>query len=64
MGKSIELGVKSEDVHEVFKSREVELNTEELQHVQKYQQKTLADCLSSDEDEVREIVPSSLIKEM
>ena len=56
--------VESEEVHELLKSHEIELNTEELQHLQEEQQKTLADDLSSDEDEVRESVPSSLIKDM
>ena len=56
--------MESEDVHEHLKSHEVELNTEVLQHLQDEQQKTLADDLSSDEDEIRESVPSSLIKDM
>ena len=51
------LEVESVDVLELMKSLEIELNTEE-------QQKTLADDVSSDEDEVRESVMSSLIKEM
>ena len=58
------LKVESEDVHELLKSQEIELKTEELQHLQDEQQKTLADDLSSDEDEVMESVPSYLIKEM
>ena len=58
------LKVKSEDVHELMKSHEIELNTEELRHLKEEQQKTLADDLSSDEDEVWESVPSSLIKEI
>ena len=37
---------------------------EELQHLQEEQQKTLADDLLPDEDEVMESVPSSLIMEM
>ena len=43
---------------------EIELNTEEQQHLQEEQQKTLPDDQLSDEDEVRESVQSSLIKEM
>ena len=64
MGKSIGPEVKCKDVHELLKSHEIELHTEELQHMQKDEQKTLADEMSSDEDEVRESVQSSLIKEM
>ena len=48
------LKVESEDVHEHLKSHKIELNTEERQHLQEEQQKTLADDLSSDEDEIRE----------
>ena len=33
MGKSMGLEVESEDVYELFKSHEIELNTEELQHL-------------------------------
>ena len=58
------LGVKGEDVHKRLKSHEIELNTEELKHMKQEPQKTLAYDLSSDEDEVRESVPSSMIKEM
>ena len=47
-----------------MKSCETELNTEELQHLQEERLKTLADVLKSDEDEVRESVPSSLTKEI
>ena len=57
------LGVEIEDVHRL-EIHEIELSTEELQHLQEEQQRTLADDLSSDEDEVRENVPSSLILEM
>ena len=64
LGKNIRLDVESEDVNELLKSHEIELNTEELQHVQEEQQKSLADDLSSEEDEVRESVSSSLPKEM
>ena len=39
------------------KAMKIELNTEELQHLQEEQQKTLADGLSSDEDEVSDSVP-------
>ena len=56
--------MESEDVHDLSKSHKIELNTEELQHLQEEQQKTLADDLSSDEDGVRESVPSSLSKDM
>ena len=56
--------MENEDVHELLNSHEIELNTEELQHLLEEQQKTLADDLSSDEAEVKESVPSSLIKEM
>ena len=64
MGKSMGLKVERDDIHEHLKSHKIELNTEELKHLHEEQQKTLADDLSSDEDEVRESVPSSLIKEM
>ena len=61
MGKSMGLEVEREDVHEPLKSHKIKLNTEELQHLQDEQQKTLADDLSSDEDEVRESAQSSLV---
>ena len=64
MGKSMGLKVERDDIHEHLKSHKIELNTEELKHLHEEQQKTLADDPSSDEDEVRESVPSSLIKEM
>ena len=51
------------DAHELLKSHEIELSAEELQHLQE-EQRTLADDLSSDKDEVRESVPYRLIKEM
>ena len=54
----------SEDVHELLKSHNIELNMEELQHQQEKQQKTLPGDLLSNENEVRESVPSSLIKEI
>ena len=56
--------VDSEDVHKLLKSHEIESNTEEPQHQQEEQQKTMADDLSSDEDEVRESVPSGNVYEM
>ena len=58
------LKVESEDIHEPLKSHNIKLKAYELQHQQEEQQKTLADDLSSDEDEVRESVLSSFIKEM
>ena len=48
MRKSMGLEVESEDVHELLKGHEIELNTVELKHQQEEQQKTLADDLSSD----------------
>ena len=53
--------MESEDVHDLLKSHEYELSTKELQHLQEEQQKTLANDLSSDEDEVRESAPRSLV---
>ena len=64
MGRCMCLEVECEDDQVRLKSHEIELNTEELQHLQEEQHITLADDLSSDEDEVRESVPSFLIKEM
>ena len=64
IGKSLELEVESEDVHELLKSHEIDLNTEELQHLHEERQKPLADDPSSDEDDVQESVLSSLLKEM
>ena len=52
-----------EDANEILEDHETELNTEGLLHLQE-EKITLADDLLSDEDEVREIVQSSLIKEM
>ena len=56
--------MESEDVHELLKSHKIELIAQELQHLQEEQHKTLVDDVSSDEDGVRESVPSSLIKEI
>ena len=53
------LNVESKQVRERLKCHKIEQNTEELQHMQEKQQKTLAD-----EDEVRKSVLSSLNKEM
>ena len=57
--------MESEDVHELVKIHKIELNTDELLHLQEEQQTTLADDdLSSVEGEAMESVPISLIKEM
>ena len=64
MVKVMGLEVERDNVFLLLKSHEIELSTEELQHLQEEQQKTLADDLSSDEDEVRESVHSSLVSEM
>ena len=64
MGKAWDSKWKVEDVHELVKIHKIELNTDELLHLQEEQQATLADDLSSDEGEARESVPISLIKEM
>ena len=47
------LEVENENVHELLNSHKIELNMEELQHLQEEQHKTLVDDLSSDEDRVR-----------
>ena len=52
LGKSMGLDVESEDVYELLKNNEIELNTEKLLHLQEEQRKTLADDLPSDEDEI------------
>ena len=62
MGKSMGLEVESEHLNELLKSHEIELNTEERQHLLEEQQRTLADDLSSDEDEVMESVPSYYLR--
>ena len=61
----MELKVESEDVHELLKSHKIESNTEETQHQQKEQQKTLADdhVMQGRVDDVRESAPCYLIKE-
>ena len=64
VAKIMEFEVESVDVHELLKNRENELSTKERQLLQEEQQRTLVDDLSSDEDEVRESAPSSLVKEM
>ena len=53
------LYVESDDVHVLLKSHEIEINTEELQHMQEEQQKAFAD-----DDEVSMSVLSSLIREL
>ena len=56
--------LKSEDVHVLLKSHEIEFIAEELYHLQEEKRQTLADDLSSDEDEETESIRSSLIEEM
>ena len=53
--------VESEDVHDLLRSHEIELDAKKLQHLLRELQETLADDLSPEQDEVRESAPRSLI---
>ncbi|XP_036357762.1 uncharacterized protein LOC118762892 [Octopus sinensis] len=62
MGKTMGLNVDSEDIGVLVEDHRAELTTEELIHLQNEQQKTLAEEMTSGEEERKEDVPSYLIK--
>ncbi|XP_016070266.1 PREDICTED: tigger transposable element-derived protein 1-like [Miniopterus natalensis] len=64
LGKSLGLEVDGGDVEELVGDHSTELTTEELQDLQREQQQTAAEVLSSEEEKGREDVPTSLIKGM
>ena len=64
MGRNMGLEVEAEDVTELVEGHSSELTTEELQHLQEQQQRTLAEDHDSEEDEGREDIPSAVIREM
>ncbi|XP_028648887.1 tigger transposable element-derived protein 1-like [Erpetoichthys calabaricus] len=65
LGQNMGLEVDNNDVEELVEEHSNELTTEELQHLQAEQEKNLAEDMSSEgEEEGKEEVPSSVIKEM
>ncbi|XP_028656937.1 tigger transposable element-derived protein 1-like [Erpetoichthys calabaricus] len=65
LSQSMGLEVDNNDVEELVEEHSNELTTEELQHLQAEQEKNLAEDMSSEgEEEGKEEVPSSVIKEM
>lgn len=65
LGQNMGLEMDNDDVEELVEEHSNELTTEELQHLQAEQEKNLAEDMSSEgEEEGKEEVPSSVIKEM
>ncbi|XP_067135000.1 tigger transposable element-derived protein 1-like [Centruroides vittatus] len=64
IGQSIGLEVDNEDIEELVEDHSTELTTEELEHLQNEQQRILAEDMSSGEEEGKEDIPSSVIKEI
>ena len=58
------LEVNNEDTAELLEDHKDELRTEELEQLQKQLQKAIVEQLSSEEDEGREDVPTSLIRDI
>ena len=63
MGQNLGLEMDNSDVEELLDEHRVELTTEELQHLQEEQKKTLTEDISSDEDEGRKDASTAEIKE-
>lgn len=64
LGKNMGLEVNNEDVEELLEDHKDELSTEELEQLQKQLQKAIVEEMSSEEEEGREDVPTSLICEI
>jgi hypothetical protein len=64
LGKSMGLEVDNADMEELVEDHRNGLTTEELEHLQKEQQKTVKEEMSSETGEGREDVPSSSFYEM
>ena len=64
LGKNMGLEVNNEDVEELLEDHRDELSTEELAQLQKQLQKAIVEEISSEEEEGREDVPASLIREI
>jgi len=64
LGKNMGLEVNNEDVEELLEDHKDELSTEELERLQKQLQKATVEEISSEEEEEREDVPTSLIREI
>ncbi|XP_028665299.1 tigger transposable element-derived protein 1-like [Erpetoichthys calabaricus] len=65
LGQNMGLEVDNNDFEELVEEHSNELTTEELQHLQAEQENNLAEDMSSEgEEEGKEEVPSSVIKEM
>ena len=63
MGQNLGLEMDNSDVEGLLDEHRVELTTEELQHLQEEQKKTLTEEISSDEDEGRKDASTAEIKE-
>ena len=64
LGKNMGLEVNSEDVEELLEDHKDELSMEELEQLQKQLQKAIVEEMSSEEEEGRDDVPTSLIREI
>ena len=64
LGKNIGLEVNIEDVEELLEDHKDELSVEELEQLKKLLQKTIVEEMSSQGEEGREDVPTSLIHEI
>ena len=58
------LEVNNEDVEELLEDHKDELSMEELEQLQKQLQKAIVEEMSSEEEEGRDDVPTSLIREI
>jgi len=64
LGKNMGLEVNNADVEELLEEHTEELSTEELEQLQKQLQKAIVEEMSSEEEEGREDIPTSLIHEI
>ncbi|XP_050724716.1 tigger transposable element-derived protein 1-like isoform X2 [Eriocheir sinensis] len=64
LGKDMGLEVNREDVEELLEGHKNELSVEEMEQLQKHQQEAILEEMSSEEEEGREDVPSSLIRKI
>lgn len=64
LGKSMWLAVDNDNVQELVEDHNTELMMEEFTDLQKEQQQMAAEELASEQEEGREDIPTSLMKEM
>jgi len=64
LGKTMGFEVNNEDAEELLEDHKDELTTEELEQIQKQLQKAIVEEMSSEEEEGREDIRTSLIREI